>query len=534
MAKQSILTIFLVVFTIRLLNALTIRTFFQADEYWQALEPAHYAVFNTGYLTWEWKQKIRSFLHPLIFAVAYKVCELFNLEYAWVLALPKVFSAFMVTIGEVGIYTWVDTWTGNTRLAQLTLAASLVSAFNWFAITRTFSNTFELVLTAWALNFWPIGSTISSSSGLNFKRFAFSLGLACFSCLVRPTNGVIWLVLGGRLFWVQKSKVSILLLVTLVTTACIIINASVDHWFYGELVFPLLKFLEFNVVQGLSAFYGINSWSFYVVQGVPILLLTLLPFTFHGVYILFGGLITDLTLRKKTHILVEVVCLYLLVFSLIQHKEFRFVYPLKPIFLLLTAISVTRLSKTWNPQILKTVTVAIVGLNIFLGYYFTIIHESGVIEVINVLRTAVLNEGSNYAVKPSIGFLTPCHSTPFQSHFHLDPDTAHIWFLTCEPPLVEQHEPGFVLEEYQDESDEFYADPTGFLDSNFRDISTGLAPEGKYPHDWPKYLVFFEALESTMNGYLGSEHYVPYARLFNSRFHWDERRAGDVIVYKRV
>lgn len=31
------------------------QTYFQPDEFWQALEPAHRLVFGTGYLTWEWR-----------------------------------------------------------------------------------------------------------------------------------------------------------------------------------------------------------------------------------------------------------------------------------------------------------------------------------------------------------------------------------------------------------------------------------------------------------------------------------------------
>lgn len=70
-STQSLLQdrrLLLVLIGIRIFNALTITTFFQPDEYYQALEPAWRAVFGYGELTWEWREGIRGFLYPSIFA----------------------------------------------------------------------------------------------------------------------------------------------------------------------------------------------------------------------------------------------------------------------------------------------------------------------------------------------------------------------------------------------------------------------------------------------------------------------------------
>ena len=88
----------------RLVNAFTINTFFQADEYWQALEPAHAMVFGYGYLTWEWKLGLRSFLHPLLYVVPYKFVDYFNLDYTYLLAAPKVVNALVAIIGDYYLY----------------------------------------------------------------------------------------------------------------------------------------------------------------------------------------------------------------------------------------------------------------------------------------------------------------------------------------------------------------------------------------------------------------------------------------------
>ena len=40
-------------------NALAVITFFNPDEYWQSLEPAHRLAFGYGHLTWEWVAGLR-------------------------------------------------------------------------------------------------------------------------------------------------------------------------------------------------------------------------------------------------------------------------------------------------------------------------------------------------------------------------------------------------------------------------------------------------------------------------------------------
>ena len=67
---------------IRVAIALATRTFFQPDEYFQALEPAHYLVFGYGDLTWEWTSKppIRSILYPALNIPIYWLLKIFRLD----------------------------------------------------------------------------------------------------------------------------------------------------------------------------------------------------------------------------------------------------------------------------------------------------------------------------------------------------------------------------------------------------------------------------------------------------------------------
>lgn len=66
----------------RISISLLTRTFFQPDEYFQSLEPAHAAIFGYGHLTWEWlsPNPIRSFLYPAIFTPLYYFLKSLSLD----------------------------------------------------------------------------------------------------------------------------------------------------------------------------------------------------------------------------------------------------------------------------------------------------------------------------------------------------------------------------------------------------------------------------------------------------------------------
>ena len=40
-----------------------------------------------GHLTWEWKKGIRSYLHPVLFAVLYKVLSILGLDTPWFMVI---------------------------------------------------------------------------------------------------------------------------------------------------------------------------------------------------------------------------------------------------------------------------------------------------------------------------------------------------------------------------------------------------------------------------------------------------------------
>ncbi len=46
------------------------RSWHVPDETWQSVEVSHLLAFGSGHLTWEWRDGLRSHLHPLFFVPA--------------------------------------------------------------------------------------------------------------------------------------------------------------------------------------------------------------------------------------------------------------------------------------------------------------------------------------------------------------------------------------------------------------------------------------------------------------------------------
>jgi Alg9-like mannosyltransferase family len=80
---------------VRVLVALFTRTYFQPDEYFQSLEPAHVLVFGYGHLTWEWLavHPIRSAVYPALNVPIYWILKVTKLGDIWPSLLVRIYNA---------------------------------------------------------------------------------------------------------------------------------------------------------------------------------------------------------------------------------------------------------------------------------------------------------------------------------------------------------------------------------------------------------------------------------------------------------
>ena len=361
----------------------------------------------------------------------------------------------------------------------------------------------------------------------------------------------------------------------------LLLSTLIDRLYYQQWTFPPFRFLHFNIAQSLAVFYGRNDWHYYISQGYPLLLTTFLPFGIIGVYqSLFPPdhppqyLKDSSSTKAIRYQLGATSVLVPFVLSFISHKEVRFIYPLLPLLHVLAAAPFTTFflpavspttPRSSRSSAKATMLVILLLLNLIVAGVTTTSHQNAPLAVMTYLRSQhtrhYLSQPPSNFLAPapstmSVGFLMPCHSTPWRSH--LVHPSIKAWALTCEPPIDLN---ASARATYLDEADEFYANPQKFLAHNLgkppittkqqrtwlrwfssrengqeqlrmQDLEEANAWDGKQGRKtWPEYVVFFEQLEPTMREVLNGSAYKNCWRGWNSWVHDDWRRKGDMVVW---
>lgn len=518
-------TLFLCFVAFRVLNALLVDTFHVADEYWQSLEVAHRAVFGYGYLTWEWQATatLRSFLHPGIFASLYAVLQWLGLDEKWPVLLevaPKILQAVIASFGDICLHYFAVEHYGSS----MAIWFSVANLTNWFLLhnlTRTLANSIETTLFSVFLCFWPVftpthwTTSAQESENLMVRRRRLALVCAGLCFLLRPTSAVTWAFFAITHILDTKKRVAFLIEASIISLSVLAVGAAIDAAYYGDFVSPLWSFIRFNFLSSGAAHYGSHPWHWYLSNGIPMLLG---PFMLPFVIGLLG-------VRHENQRLGGLILTNVLAFSLIGHKEARFLMPLIPIFNVFVAQtmykwwyrrkthplsqrfphilypstepkspSTTVLSlfrrfsrrshrshfptppQTPPPfanavagtkvtvldQIKWILVCVVIAASFGMAIYTCAIHQRGGVDLMRYVR--------NNPDVDQLLLLMPCHHTPGYAFVHrLDFD---LDYLDCSPGLPEGK---------KDEADVFFDDPVLFLHERY-DLFDALHPEDYYTY----------------------------------------------------
>jgi GPI mannosyltransferase 3 len=393
------------VFLFRLIIAVfLLRTAHAPDEYWQSLEVAYYHVFGKGELTWEWREGLRSYVHPSVFVMLFSALKWLNIDTTTVVwVAPKVVSALVCTAIDYGTFKVAERIYGqNSTVPSLSIVMSLTNWFIPFIGCRTLANSVEALALLAALH------------TTNYNHFLFVAGLGCalrttfvLPCL--PIAAAHVLSVSTQQHDGTRTRIRGYINIVLQTTAMVAlwlgILLCVDRYFYGRVVFAPINFLHFNVVRGLSAIFGTHPWHWYFTQGVPAMLLT------HAVPLLNMLSTSARTTRAPARegLILKVCIVTILGYSFLSHKEFRFVFPILPLLLILSAVPLSRLAKAKQRKAIVVLAVT----NAFMFVAFGMVHQRGALEVLSRIRaTATVDAPIRLHV------LMNCHATPGYSHLH--------------------------------------------------------------------------------------------------------------------
>jgi phosphatidylinositol glycan class B len=455
----------------RVANTLLVQSYFNPDEYWQGPEVAHRMAFGYGHLTWEWSgaARLRSCVHPLVFAGLYRALRALGCDTRWAVAWgPRLLQAGAAGLGDLYVYR-LGVRVFGERAGRWALACSLTSWFNFYCITRTFSNSLEAVLTVVALSLWPmdygaaVAPLLPSKAGASATTTAVTttdittslpkaLAVAALAVLVRPTSVLVWIPVGVVTVFSANSlreAARVVGLACCIGSFALALCIVADTTFYGppddpsqgKWTFVLRNFVSFNLINGLDKLYGAHPWHWYLSQGLPAVFGGLLP------TVALGGYWVCKRRPKVARVFVSIMVFVTLALSMTAHKEFRFVLPLLPLACVLsghaldlvdvatkpssgksphsnsptTTTKTTRASwQAWRGTFVAVLACVCV-LNIAVAAFVSLVHQRGAVDVVNFLAgeaTATTTRVTGRMLT-SVHFLTPCHATPYHSMLHV-------------------------------------------------------------------------------------------------------------------
>lgn len=413
-------------------------------------------IFRYGYMTWEWTNGIRNYIHPVLISGLYKVMQLLNVNCSCLYALvPRLAQALLTAFSDYRLHSM----SGKTKWSFFII---LVSHFWFYTGSRTLINTFEATLTTIALSYYPW-----------HKERSCYLWIVGLLCIIRPTAAIPWIPL--CLWHIKDSKYSALELIAKrfvpIGVVTIGLGIAVDYVMYGDLVLTPVNFFKANVLNNIGSFYGTHPWYWYLTQGWPVVMgICIVPFVLSAANVLTGDYTPNLPIRQK---LLTSILFTIGVYSLFNHKEFRFLLPVLPMAMFLVADYLARVSRKLKDVFVWFIAITLLVGNVVPAWYLGLVHQRGTLDVMPQLSKLLRTTDEK---DPSITFLMPCHSTPYYSHLH---QNVTMNFLTCEPNLKN-------ATNYKDEAELFYEEPMKWIEFNIP-----IHPI----EEMPKYVVMFDVLE---------------------------------------
>ncbi len=327
--------ILLIAFLVRLSVLLHAGGSAHPDEIFQSVEPAHYLSYGYWIKAWEWTAGIRSWLLPAVYAGLFRAGQWVRIDdslrliflihsFNLLLSLTVVYAMYGIgkalgsrQTGAVAAL-WGATFPMITLFAHRPLSEVLSSDFIMLGLFWIYQNLTDRKIFSAVLAgiYFGLSFILRFSSGLFFM----------------PVLLFIWIKCDRRCFWGFAISLGSMLGA----------GGLLDYVTWGHFWHAPLQYFVVNFMQHKANSFGVAPWYWYIEllffkHGVGQMAVGLILLMFFIVGAFSGGFLFSL-------------CgLYFAVFSLIAHKEERFLLPLFPLALILISLGIDRLA-SWVRQ----------------------------------------------------------------------------------------------------------------------------------------------------------------------------------------
>ncbi len=296
------------------------------DEIFQYLEQAHRLVYGYGYVPWEYRFGIRNWELPLSLAAIFELLRFLRLDTPSVY-IPAMNSAAAILSVSVVFSNYSI---GRNLFGENTGRASAILAAFWYELLHKSTTATPEVFATYA-----VMGAFAFATGRRCNRPVLTGLLLGVAVSLRPQYAFAAAAVGAyaALAW-GRGSLSRMGLAFLVFPA---IAGALDYVFWGTPFISYYNYVLFNGVYNIgnefdpARIFEFEPWLGYLVP------LTILSFGLQPLALLYGGI----NWRRCWPVLLLIGCV-LLPHSLIAHKEYRFIFLMVPLFLILMADMVAR------------------------------------------------------------------------------------------------------------------------------------------------------------------------------------------------
>ncbi|MDH4134784.1 MAG: hypothetical protein OEV31_08325, partial [Gammaproteobacteria bacterium] len=306
---------------LRLFVALKSEQIYHADELFQYLEQAHRLVFGYGHITWEFRWGARSWILPGFISSILFFCKALNLDTPTVY-IPVVKVFFSV----ISISLIYSVYFATRRIAtpQAATLASLFACF-WYELIYFAARATPEVLAAYLI----VGALALVLADTDARR-PLLFGLLCALAValrLQYAIPVLALIAYAAYKWraadLQRAALSFLLVA--------VAAGYLDRLTWGKMFASYVNSFVFNVQYNISSLvFGISDPSFYPLA---------LAIASSG--LLLAGALAAIWKWRNTWLVLALVISTIAAHSLIPHKEYRFVFVVIPLLLILLATALS-------------------------------------------------------------------------------------------------------------------------------------------------------------------------------------------------
>jgi hypothetical protein len=293
---------------------------FWPDEIYQSIEQAHRLVFGYGMVPWEFRDGARSWVFPGLLAGAIKFATWFGARTGPdVVHAAKGLMVILAVWGVIATMKLANNLGGRNAafLAGVWYALYPASIVYGSRCMSEMASAPVLATAAWL-----------ALDGKNKKReFGFAAGggaVAALAIYLRYQNGLIgvglFLTLLARRRWWD------LLYFSVAAFVVGMLGGWLDKLTWGDWFHSFFVYWKFNVVEGKASKWGVAEASYYATT----------VWTSTGWVLILIGVGFLLSLRRAA-ILMLTLCLFTAALVNTPHKEYRFVMPMVPLVLALSA-----------------------------------------------------------------------------------------------------------------------------------------------------------------------------------------------------